>query len=111
MKVLVQAKNMPVTPTISAAVQRQVSKLGRLSDKIVQVFAFLEIVHKKKNDGQAARVLYKIVWPGKNLVVEERASNLYDAMVDAADSAVRALRKEKERRREKRHFGRRLTTA
>lgn len=99
MKVLVQAKNISVTPMIERAVQHQAQKLGRLSSKIVQVFAFLEVIDKKKNDAQAARVLYKICWPGKDIVVQEKASNLYDAIVDATDSAMRVLRKAKERRR------------
>ncbi len=111
MQILVQAKNISVTPMIERAVQHQAQKLGRLSSKIVKVFAFLEVIDKKKNDSHAARVLYKICWPGKDIVVQERAANLYDAIVDTTDSAMRVLRKEKERRREYRQIGRRAVSA
>jgi ribosomal subunit interface protein len=109
MKVLVQAKNIAVTPAIAQAVTRQAQKLGRLSHKIRKVSAFLEIVERKKNDYQSAKVLLKVDWPGKDLVIERTAFDLYEAIVDASERACRAVRKAKEKRRNERIYQKMVT--
>lgn len=109
MKVLVQAKNITVTPAIAAAVTRQAEKLGRLSNKIRKVSAFLEVVERKKNDYQAAKVLLRVDWPGKDLIIQRTAFDLYEAIVDASDRACRAVRKAKEKRRNERVFQKTVT--
>ncbi len=99
MKVLVQAKNIAVTPALAHAVTRQVQKVSHLSPRIQQVTAFLETVKRKRNDARASRVLLKIDWPGKDLIVQRTAFDLYDAIADASDRACRAVRKAKEKQR------------
>lgn len=104
MKVLVQAKNKVVSPAIAEVIRRQTEKLNRLSHKIHQVSVFMEVVKRKKNDYQAAKVMLKVHWPGKDLVIQRSAFDLYDAIIDAGERACRAVRKAKEKRRSERSY-------
>ncbi len=97
MHVIVQSKTLPITRALRAFVDHQASKLERLAN-ITKLSVFLEKVGKKNNDPSAATVQYLIEIPGKKaLVVRRRAVDMYEAIVDATQRAMRRVRKVKER--------------
>lgn len=101
MQLQVSSKHMDVTPAIRAFATKQAGKLAKLSKKIIGARIFLETVPKKHNDPQANTVTYEVDVPGKNVVVQARAKDLYQAIVEATNSATRQVRKVFEKRRTK----------
>jgi len=98
MDVIVTSKTLKVTEALKAMAVRQAEKLVRFGKRILRVRVTLEAVAKKTNDSTATVVQYQIELPGKDIVVQRRARNMYDALVDAGSSAARQVRKMKERR-------------
>lgn len=100
MTVLVQAKSIPVTQALHEFVQRQAAKIAKFSGKISQITVYLEQVGKRKtNDPTATMVKYHVKLAGKDVVVSRKAVDMYDAIVDATDRAVRQVRKLKEKQK------------
>ncbi len=111
MNVIVQSKTMVITDAIRNFVTRQSEKLTHRSQRIGHVTFFLEMIQRKKNDVQAASAKVLVHMPGKDIVVQEHAKDLYIAIAEAARAAARQVRKMKERRLERRlarahHFAR-----
>lgn len=98
MNVIVQSKTFVVTEAIRAFVSRHLTKVLRQGGRVSQVLVFLESIPKKKNDLTATTAKIYVDLPGKNIVVQERAQDLYVAITEAAHSAARQLRKLRERR-------------
>ncbi len=97
MHVIIQSKTLEVTQALRNYVQKQVKKLARRGKKIEKVTVVLDSVKKKKNDSSAKTVQFHIELPGKNLTVRKQAHDMYVAIVDAAESTARSLRKKKEK--------------
>ena len=100
MKILVQAKDMKVTQAIRSFVEekavRSVAKVGR---KVLKVKVYLENISRKKNDPEGAKAKVQIEVPGKkNIVVESKSFDPYQAITKALDASARKLRKIKEMR-------------
>jgi ribosomal subunit interface protein len=104
MNVIVQSKTLVVTEAIRSFVRRQVLRLNRRGQKIGQITVFLENVSKKKNDIQSASAKILIDLPGKNIVVQQKAKDLYMAISEAARSATQQVNRAKQKRL--RHSGR-----
>jgi len=98
MHVIVQSKTFAVTEALRAFVEKYVSRLFRRQTKVTQITVYLECVPKKKNDVFATSAKIYIDLPGKNIIVQEKAEDLYLAIMQAAHSAARKMRKVKERR-------------
>ncbi len=98
MNVIVQSKTMVITEAMRSFALRQANKFLRRGRKIVNITVFLELIKKKKNDTHAATAKFLIGIPGKNIVVQERARDVYEAITQAARSSVRQLGKFKEKR-------------
>lgn len=98
MFVTVQSKTIQVTQALRAFAERQLEKLFKTTNQVGQVSVFLEQVSKKKNDMKSAVARVKVSLPGKDVVVERHARDLYEAISDVSDRAHRAVRKMKERR-------------
>ncbi len=98
MKVLVQSKTLSITKALRSFIERQARKLTRRGEPIQAVTVFVEIVGKKKNDMQASIAKMKISLPGRDVMVERRARDLYEAVIDVTARASRQIRKTKERR-------------
>lgn len=98
MDVIVTSKTLQVTQALRAMASRQAQKLFRLGKKILRVRVSLESVARRKNDATATIVQYHVELPGKDIVVRRKARDMYEALVDAASSASRQVRKVKERR-------------
>ncbi|MBW7955853.1 ribosome-associated translation inhibitor RaiA [Patescibacteria group bacterium] len=98
MNIIVQSKTFAVTEALRAFVEKHVTRLFRKRGRISQVVVYLESVPKKKNDLFSTSAKIYIDVPGKNIVVQEKAADLYLAISQAAQSAARQLRKTKERR-------------
>ena len=69
--------------------------------KIEKVTVILESVARKKNDSKFAKVKFHISIPGKNITVHRYAQDMYAAINETADRAMRYLRKAKEKRLQK----------
>ena len=103
MNIIVQSKTFIVTEAIRAFVSRQLGRMFRQCGRISRVMVFLEHVPKKKNDLSATTAKIYVDLPGKNIVAQEKAQDLYLAIHEAAHSAARQLRKLRERRHKKAH--------
>lgn len=104
MTVIVESKKMKVTQAIRIFAQEQAEKLKKLEKGVSQVRIYLENVAKKKSDSYSNIVTYHIEIPGKNIVVKKHAQDMYVAIVEATQGAVRKLRKVSEKRvTKKRH--------
>lgn len=99
MQVIVESKNLDVTPALREHTTKQARKLTKLHKKIEKIRVFLETVKKKSNDPLANQVTYEVAIPGKNVIVKSHAPDMYDAIVKATDGAVRQLRKVFEKKR------------
>lgn len=100
MKVIVEGKEMVVTPAIQEHARKQARKIGRLSKKVLAIRIFLETIKKKSNDPSANQVTYEVDIPGKDVVVRSHAEDMYLAIVKATDAAQRKLRKLFEKQRD-----------
>jgi ribosomal subunit interface protein len=95
MNVIVQSKTLVVTDAIRDFVTRQAKKISRKGQKISQIHVFLDLIARKKNDAHSATVRFLVDLPGKNIVVQERAQDLYLAIGEAAKRTMRQLNKKK----------------
>ncbi|MCA9370090.1 MAG: ribosome-associated translation inhibitor RaiA [Pseudomonadales bacterium] len=98
MRVLISSKKIEVTEALRSAIEAQAQKLGKLHKQISWVQVFIEHVPKKSKDVFANKVTFEVSLPGKNVVVKNHAHDMYKAISGAAESAVRQVRKEYERR-------------
>lgn len=99
MTVLVQSNSLKVTKALQRFVEDQASKVLKLGKQVVKIQVYLESITKKSNDSHANKVTYKVAIPGKDVIVTKGATDMYEAIVDATDGAVRQLRKLYEKRR------------
>lgn len=97
MDVIITSKTLHVTQALRAAAVRQAEKLFRFGKKVMKVRVSLELVTRKKGNSQTAVVQYQVELPGKLIVVRRKAHDMYEALVDAASSAARQVRKVKEK--------------
>jgi putative sigma-54 modulation protein len=98
MTVIVESKKMKVTQAIRSFAQNQANKLKKLEKGVSQVRIYLENIRNKKSDTFSNMVTYHIAIPGKDIIVKKHASDMYAAIVDATQGAVRKLRKVSEKR-------------
>lgn len=99
MKVLIQSKTLEVSAALRAFVERYAQRISNHKYRVNSVTVFLENITRKKNDQTAAVARLQIDVPGKKeIVVERRATDLYEAIVEASERAMRYVRKLKEKR-------------
>ena len=98
MTVIVESKKMRVTQAIRIFAESQAEKLKKFGKGVSQVRIYLENVAKKKSDTHSNIVTYCVSIPGKDIVVKKSAVDMYAAIVDATEGAVRKLRKVNEKR-------------
>lgn len=104
MQVIVEAKNMQVTQALRSFVEQHARKLNKVAHKVKAVRVYLETIPKKTNDPHANEVTFMVEVPGKGIRVKKHAADMYEAVVDAAHSAVRKVRKTMERRADRRRL-------
>ncbi len=111
MKILVQAKNMRVTQGIQSFVNdRVISTIGKLGQRVVGVKVYIENISRRKNEPDGSNAKVQIQVPGKDIVVEQKSHDPYQAISDAVNAGGRQLRKLKEKnlaqkkRRQKKRF-------
>ena len=100
MQVIVEGKEMVVTPGLQAHAQKQAMKVTKLHKHIISLRLFLETIKKKSNDPKANQVTYEIAIPGQDVVVKAHAIDMYEAITKATDAAQRKLRKLAEKQRD-----------
>ena len=101
MRIIIQSKTLEVTKALQRFIELQAQKLVRTGRKIEKVTVILESVARKKNDSKFAKVKFHISIPGKNITVHRYAQDMYAAINETADRAMRYLRKAKEKRLQK----------
>jgi ribosomal subunit interface protein len=101
MNVIVQSKTFIVTEAIRAFVTKHLGRAFRRRGRISQIFVFLENIPKKKNDLFSASAKIYVDMPGKNVVAQEKAEDMYVAITQAAHTAARQIRKLKEKRQKR----------
>lgn len=99
MQVIVEAKNLTVTEALRLHTQRQAHKLQKLEKLITTVRVYLETVAKKHNDPAGNTATFHVEIPGKDVTVTKKAVDMYEAVLAAAEGAVRQVRKVTEKRR------------
>ncbi len=103
MSILIQSKTLSVTAGLRSFIERQTRKLFTKSHRIQGVTVFLETIgRRKKNDQSATIARIKLSLPGKDVVVQRRAADLYQAIVEASHSAARQITRVKDKRITKR---------
>jgi ribosomal subunit interface protein len=100
MKVLIEGKEMSITPALQEHAQKQAHKIEKLGQKVIEVRLFLETIKRKSNDPTANRVTYQVSIPGEDVVVKVHAADMYEAIVKATDAARRKLRRMTEKQRD-----------
>lgn len=99
MKVLIQSKTLEVSAALRDFVERHANRISNHKHRVNSITVFLENITRKKNDQNGALARLTIDVPGKKgVVVERRATDLYAAIVDACERAMRYVRKLKEKR-------------
>ncbi len=98
MQVIVESKNLTVTEALRLHILRQAKKIERLKKPITAVRVYLENIKKKTNDPKANGVTFHIEMAGSDITVHKTAVDMYEAIVQAAESAARSIRKEAEKR-------------
>jgi len=101
MRIIIQSKTLEVTKALQRFIELQAEKLIKTGRKIEKVTVILESVARKKNDSKFAKVKFHISVPGKNITVHRYARDMYAAITDTADRAMRYLRKAKEKKLQK----------
>jgi len=100
MQVIVEGKDMVVTPALQAHAQKQARKITKLHKHVIAIRLFLETVKKKSNDPSANQVTYEIDIPGQDVVVKAHATDMYEAITKATEVAQRKLRELAEKQRD-----------
>jgi ribosomal subunit interface protein len=102
MNIIVQSKTIALTDALRDFATAQAKKLVKNGHKVGNVMVFLDLVKRRKNDVQSATAKFLVQLPGKSIVVQEHARDMYGAVSSAAQSTLRQLRKTKERRIQRR---------
>lgn len=102
MKITVQAKEMKVTGAIQNFVNEKVIRtMGKFGKRVLGVRVYLENITRKKSDPDTAQAKVEIELPGNNIVVQEKSFDPYQAITKAIKTGARKLRKEKEKKQNK----------
>lgn len=98
MNILVHDKNGETTQALRSFIKGQIKKLEKLGVPIHQVRVFLENISRKDSDPNRASVVVDVEIAGKKKVsVKSRAHDLYKAVTDVSQDAIRQVRKQKEK--------------
>jgi ribosomal subunit interface protein len=98
MQVIIDSKNLTVTEALRLHIVKQAQKLERLKKPITAVRVYLETIAKKHNDPKSNGVTFHVEIPGKDVTVQKHAVDMYEAIVQAAEGAVRQVRKSAEKK-------------
>jgi len=99
MTILISGKDFEVTEAIRLHIDKVVSrKFSKFKKQIIGVQVYLEHVARKDADSKRAKVRFKISMSGHSVVVQSTAHDLYQAIVNASERALRKVRKVKEKR-------------
>lgn len=99
MNILVQAKNGEATQAVRSFIKHQLAKVEKLGVPIRQIRVFLENVARKDSDPHRASVVVDVEVQGKKTIsVKSYAHDLYQAVVNVSQDALRHVRKQKEKK-------------
>lgn len=98
MNVLVEAKRIKLTQAIRSFAEEQAERLNKLGKNISRVRMYLENTAKNNTGKFANAVVYSVSVPNKHIVVKKYAADMYQAIAEATDTAMRKLRKSSEKK-------------
>ena len=98
MQVIVESKNLTVTEALRLHIVKQAQKIERLKKPVTAVRVYLENIKKKSNDPKANGVTIRVEMTGHDVTVHKTAVDMYEAIVQAVEGAVRTVRKSAEKR-------------
>ncbi len=94
MKILLQVKfrDMPFSEAIEAKINEKAAKLDRFNDRIMACRVVVEETQKKQRQGRLFSVHIDLTVPGRELAItKQENTDVYVAIRDAFDAAVRLL--------------------
>ena len=98
-------RNMDPSPAVEARIREKAAKLERFNDRIIGCTVVVEAPHKHHHKGKLYSVHIDISVPGKDVVVgrakplDPAHEDVYVALRDAFDAAVRQLEDHTQRMR------------
>jgi ribosomal subunit interface protein len=101
----VKFRNMDPSPAVEARIREKAAKLERFHDRIIGCVVVVEAPHRHHHKGKLYSVHIDISVPGKDLVVDRAKplnhahEDVYVAVRDAFDAAVRRLEDHTQRMR------------
>jgi ribosomal subunit interface protein len=93
----VSFRNMDPSPAVEARIREKAAKLERFHDRIIGCTVVVEAPHRHHHKGKLYTVRIEISVPGKNVVIDrakpinQAHEDVYVALRDAFDAAVRRL--------------------
>ncbi len=90
-------RNMDASPAVEARIRKKAEKLERFHDRIVGCIVVVEAPHRHRHKGKLYSVRVDISVPGKDVIagrvkpVDHAHEDVYVAVRDAFDAAVRQL--------------------
>ncbi|MDR0462871.1 MAG: HPF/RaiA family ribosome-associated protein [Pseudomonadales bacterium] len=94
-QVIIQSKNLEITPEIESLVNKLASKLFHFDKKLSRVECYLELAGPSGKDRTISKIQMKR--DGRDLFVEDRGVELFDAIRKSFDDAKDALINEKDK--------------
>ena len=100
MGILIHSKSLAITKGLRNFIASQVKKLDKFKQqRIENVQVFIDSVKTRRGKMvEAVRVKVRVALPGKDIIVNSKAHDLYLAISQALKDAQRAVRKRKEKR-------------
>lgn len=101
----IKFRNMDPSPAVEARIREKAAKLERFHDRIIGCTVVVEAPHRHHHKGKLYSVHIDISVPGKDLVVDRAKplnhahEDVYVALRDAFNAAVRQLEDHAQRRR------------
>jgi len=99
MTTLIYGKDLEITEAIRLHINKLVlRKFSKFKKRVIRVHVYLEHVARKDADNKRAKVRFKVSMSRNSVVVQSTAHDLYQAVVNASERALRKVRKVKEKR-------------
>jgi len=96
----VTTRNIPQSEAIEKHIREKAEKLDRFNDRIMSCKIVVDAVQRRQHQGKLFTVRLDITVPGKELAVtREENEDVYIAIRDAFDSAVRRLEEHSRKQR------------
>lgn len=98
----IAVRNSSISEAVEREIRRRTQKLGSFYDRIIKCRVMLEVPHRHQHKGIFNNVRIELTVPGKKILVKrEKNTDIYIAIRDSFDAALRQLQTYVQRRRGK----------